>query len=76
MALNTSQREWPTSEIAPMSRLSQITTSPALTFDALTAGEPGAPLVPCCTALRNPCISGAQVAALAGTAYRAVTCGD
>ena len=28
-----------------MSSLEQITIAPTLTFDALTAGEPGAPLV-------------------------------
>ena len=33
------------SEITFMTSLEKITIAPSLTFDALTAGEPGAPLV-------------------------------
>jgi hypothetical protein len=37
-----------------MPHLEQITLAPGLTFDALTAGKPGAPLVCCCTMRRLP----------------------
>ena len=35
----------PDAQANHMLSLTEITTSPALTFDALVAGEPGAPLV-------------------------------
>jgi pimeloyl-ACP methyl ester carboxylesterase len=56
-----------------MSHLEQITISPTLTFDALTAGEPGAPLVLLLHGFAESmqCWR-AQVAALAGVGYRAV----
>src|ERR1700761_746924 len=53
--------------------LTHITTSPSLTFDALTAGEPGAPLVLLLHGFAESmhCWH-AQVAALADMGYRAV----
>jgi pimeloyl-ACP methyl ester carboxylesterase len=56
-----------------MSSLSQITTAPGLTFDALTAGATGAPLVLLLHGFAESmhCWR-AQVAALAAAGYRAV----
>jgi pimeloyl-ACP methyl ester carboxylesterase len=56
-----------------MSHLEKITTAPTLTFDALTAGAPGAPLVLLLHGFAESmqCWR-AQVAALAGAGYRAV----
>jgi pimeloyl-ACP methyl ester carboxylesterase len=56
-----------------MIKLEQITTSPNLTFDALTAGEPGAPLVLLLHGFAESmhCWR-AQLAALAAAGYRAV----
>jgi pimeloyl-ACP methyl ester carboxylesterase len=56
-----------------MPSLSQITTAPGLTFDALAAGEPGAPLVLLLHGFAESmhCWR-AQVAALAAAGYRAV----
>ena len=56
-----------------MTPLEQITISPALTFDALVAGEPGAPLVLLLHGFAESmhCWR-AQVEALAGAGYRAV----
>ena len=56
-----------------MPQLSQITTSPTLTFDALTAGDPGAPLVLLLHGFAESmhCWR-AQVSALAAAGYRAV----
>jgi pimeloyl-ACP methyl ester carboxylesterase len=61
------------SEIAPMPHLEQITTAPGLTFDALTAGEPGAPLVLLLHGFAESmqCWR-TQVAALGAAGYRAV----
>jgi pimeloyl-ACP methyl ester carboxylesterase len=60
-------------EIAAMTPLEQITISPALTFDALVAGEPGAPLVLLLHGFAESmhCWR-AQVEALADAGYRAV----
>jgi pimeloyl-ACP methyl ester carboxylesterase len=56
-----------------MSSLSQITTAPALTFDALTAGAPGAPLVLLLHGFAESMHTWrAQVAALAAAGYRAI----
>jgi pimeloyl-ACP methyl ester carboxylesterase len=57
-----------------MAPLKKITISPALTFDALVAGEPGAPLVLLLHGFAESlhCWR-AQVAALAEAGYRAVT---
>ena len=56
-----------------MASLAQITVSPALTFDALVAGEPGAPLVLLLHGFAESmhCWD-AQVEALAAAGYRAV----
>jgi len=56
-----------------VTQLEQITTVPNLTFDALTAGEPGAPLVLLLHGFAESmhCWR-AQVAALAAAGYRAV----
>ena len=56
-----------------MPSLSQITIAPGLTFDTLTAGEPGAPLVLLLHGFAESmhCWR-AQVAALAAAGYRAV----
>jgi pimeloyl-ACP methyl ester carboxylesterase len=56
-----------------MSHLTQITTAPGLTFDALVAGEPGAPLVLLLHGFAESmqCWR-AQVAALRAAGYRAV----
>jgi pimeloyl-ACP methyl ester carboxylesterase len=56
-----------------MSSLSKITISPTLTFDALVAGDPGAPLVLLLHGFAESmhCWR-AQVAALAGAGYRAM----
>src|SRR4051812_15320189 len=56
-----------------MPSLTQITTSPILTFDALTAGPPGAPLVLLLHGFAESmhCWQ-AQVAALAAAGYRAI----
>ena len=56
-----------------MASLAQITVSPALTFDALVAGEPGAPLVLLLHGFAElmHCWD-AQVEALAAAGYRAV----
>jgi len=56
-----------------MSPLEKITISPALTFDALAAGEPGAPLVLLLHGFAESmhCWR-AQVEALAGAGYRAI----
>jgi pimeloyl-ACP methyl ester carboxylesterase len=56
-----------------MPSLSKITTSPTLSFDALVAGQPGAPLVLLLHGFAESmhCWR-AQVAALAGAGYRAV----
>src|SRR6267154_2294916 len=56
-----------------MPQLSQITTSPALTFDTLVAGEPGAPLVLLLHGFAESmhCWR-VQVTALAAAGYRAV----
>jgi pimeloyl-ACP methyl ester carboxylesterase len=61
------------STIAAMILLEKITISPALTFDALVAGEPGAPLVLLLHGFAESmhCWR-AQVEALAGAGYRAV----
>ena len=60
-----------------MPRLEKITTAPALTFDALVAGEAGAPLVLLLHGFAESmhCWR-AQVAALAGAGYRAVAPGQ
>jgi pimeloyl-ACP methyl ester carboxylesterase len=60
-----------------MARLEKITTAPALTFDALVAGEAGAPLVLLLHGFAESmhCWR-AQVAALAGAGYRAVAPGQ
>jgi pimeloyl-ACP methyl ester carboxylesterase len=60
-------------EIAAMTPLEQITISPTLTFDALAAGAPGAPLVLLLHGFAESmhCWR-AQVAALAGAGYRAI----
>jgi pimeloyl-ACP methyl ester carboxylesterase len=57
--------------------ISHITTSPTLTFDALTAGEPGAPLVLLLHGFAESmhCWR-AQVTALADAGYRAVAPGQ
>ena len=56
-----------------MLSLTEITTAPALTFDALVAGEPGAPLVLLLHGFAESmqCWR-AQVNALAGAGYRAI----
>jgi pimeloyl-ACP methyl ester carboxylesterase len=56
-----------------MSNLEQITTSPALTFDTLVAGEPDAPLVLLLHGFAESmhCWR-AQISALAGAGYRAI----
>src|SRR6202051_1155193 len=56
-----------------MAKLEKITIAPALTFDALTAGEPGAPLVLLLHGFAESlhCWR-AQVAALADMGYRAI----
>ena len=56
-----------------MLSLTEITTAPALTFDALVAGEPGAPLVLLLHGFAESmqCWR-AQVTALAGAGYRAI----
>jgi pimeloyl-ACP methyl ester carboxylesterase len=56
-----------------MTQLEQITIAPGLSFDALTAGEPGAPLVLLLHGFAESmhCWR-AQVAALAASGYRAV----
>jgi pimeloyl-ACP methyl ester carboxylesterase len=61
------------SEITFMPSLEKISISPALTFDALTAGQPGVPLVLLLHGFAESmqCWR-AQVAALAGAGYRAV----
>jgi pimeloyl-ACP methyl ester carboxylesterase len=58
-------------------QLSQIPTSPALTFDALTAGDPGAPLVLLLHGFAESmhCWQ-AQVAVLADAGYRAIAPGQ
>jgi pimeloyl-ACP methyl ester carboxylesterase len=60
-------------EILHVTQLEQIITGPGLTFDALTAGEPGAPLVLLLHGFAESmhCWR-AQVAALAAAGYRAV----
>jgi pimeloyl-ACP methyl ester carboxylesterase len=60
-----------------MPSLEKITTTPALTFDALTAGAPGAPLVLLLHGFAESmhCWR-AQVAALADAGYRAVAPGQ
>ena len=56
-----------------MAHLEKITISPGLTFDALVAGEPGAPLVLLLHGFAESMHSWrAQVAALAAAGYRAV----
>jgi pimeloyl-ACP methyl ester carboxylesterase len=57
--------------------ISQITTSPTLTFDALTAGEPGSPLVLLLHGFAESmhCWR-AQVTALADAGYRAIAPGQ
>ena len=56
-----------------MTKLEQITIAPHLTFDALTAGEPGAPLVLLLHGFAESMHTWrAQVAALAAAGYRAV----
>jgi pimeloyl-ACP methyl ester carboxylesterase len=59
--------------MASMPSLAKITTSPTLTFDALTAGTPGAPLVLLLHGFAESmhCWR-AQVAALAAAGYRAI----
>jgi pimeloyl-ACP methyl ester carboxylesterase len=60
-------------EIKNMAELEQITTSPRLTFDTLTAGSPGAPLVLLLHGFAESMHCwGAQVTALAAAGYRAV----
>src|ERR1700704_2073944 len=64
-------------EIISMPSLSQITTSPALTFDALAAGAPDAPLVLLLHGFAESMHTWrAQVAALAAAGYRAVAPGQ
>src|SRR3954467_13168556 len=60
-----------------MPRIEKITTSPALAFDALAAGAPGAPLVLLLHGFAESmhCWR-AQVAALADAGYRAVAPGQ
>ena len=60
-----------------MPQLEQITTSPALTFDAVTAGAPGAPLVLLLHGFAESmhCWR-AEVTALAAAGYRAVAPGQ
>ena len=56
-----------------MSTLSQITIAPRLTFDALVAGEPGAPLVLLLHGFAESMHTWrSQVTALADAGYRAV----
>ena len=56
-----------------MPDLEKITIAPGLTFDALVAGEPGAPLVLLLHGFAESMHCwGAQMAALAGAGYRAV----
>jgi pimeloyl-ACP methyl ester carboxylesterase len=56
-----------------MSQFEQITIQPGLTFDALTAGEPGAPLVLLLHGFAESMLCWrAQVTALGGSGYRAV----
>jgi pimeloyl-ACP methyl ester carboxylesterase len=61
------------SEIISMAELEKITIAPPLTFDALTAGKPNAPLVLLLHGFAESmhCWR-AQVAALAAAGYRAV----
>jgi pimeloyl-ACP methyl ester carboxylesterase len=61
------------SKVTPMSQLETITIAPGLTFDALTTGESGAPLVLLLHGFAESmhCWR-AQVAALAAAGYRAV----
>jgi pimeloyl-ACP methyl ester carboxylesterase len=63
----------PRSEIVPVPQLETITISPQLTFDALVAGRPGAPLVLLLHGFAESmqCWR-AQLAALADAGYRAV----
>jgi pimeloyl-ACP methyl ester carboxylesterase len=67
----------PGAKVQSMARLEKITTAPALTFDALVAGEAGAPLVLLLHGFAESmhCWR-AQVAALAGAGYRAVAPGQ
>jgi pimeloyl-ACP methyl ester carboxylesterase len=67
----------PGAKVQSMARLEKITTAPALTFDALVAGEAGAPLVLLLHGFAESmhCWR-AQVAALAGARYRAVAPGQ
>jgi pimeloyl-ACP methyl ester carboxylesterase len=67
----------PASEITTMPRLEKITTAPTLTFDALVAGKPGAPLVLLLHGFAESmqCWR-AQVSALADAGYRAVAPGQ
>jgi pimeloyl-ACP methyl ester carboxylesterase len=60
-----------------MAQLDKITTSPTLTFDALTAGDPGAPLVLLLHGFAESmhCWR-SQVAALAAAGYRAIAPGQ
>jgi pimeloyl-ACP methyl ester carboxylesterase len=60
-------------EITSMPSLGKITTAPGLTFDTLTAGEPGTPLILLLHGFAESmhCWR-AQVTALAGAGYRAV----
>src|SRR6266568_4818338 len=65
------------SEITSMPHLVEIAIAPGLTFDALTAGKPGAPLVLLLHGFAESmhCWR-AQVAALADAGYRAVAPGQ
>jgi pimeloyl-ACP methyl ester carboxylesterase len=64
---------FPSDRNLSVTKLEKITTSPTLTFDTLTAGEPGAPLVLLLHGFAESmhCWH-AQVAALAAAGYRAV----
>jgi pimeloyl-ACP methyl ester carboxylesterase len=58
--------------IQPAPDLEKITIQPSLTFDALVAGEPGAPLVLLHDFAESMHTWRGQVSALAGAGYRAV----
>jgi pimeloyl-ACP methyl ester carboxylesterase len=60
-------------KVQPMTQLEKITIAPALSFDALAAGEPGAPLVLLLHGFAESMYCWrAQLAALAASGYRAI----
>jgi pimeloyl-ACP methyl ester carboxylesterase len=75
--LRTARTNAHASEIISMAELEKITIAPTLTFDALAAGKPGAPLVLLLHGFAESmhCWR-AQVAALADAGYRAVAPGQ